>query len=482
MSQHSLDAFFHPKSIAIVGASQNPASFGHFYMHAMQSHNYKGDLYPINPKATDIMGVKAYPDLDQVPGPVDYVISLIGLNNVPDLITKCSKKGVKALHVMAGRGSETGRPQAKAVEETIAKQAKEQGVRLLGPNCLGIYCPSSGIAYHYDFPNESGTVSAMLQSGGNSTDLIHLCALRGVRFSKVASYGNAVDINQNDLLEYYTQDSETEIILCFIEGIKGDSKKFLELLRKATSLKPVVILKGGRTTSGSRQTLSHTASMAGSAKVFETAIRQAGAIPVGNLDEMVNQAVAFQLLSPIRGQRVGLGGGGGGRSVLSADEWEENGFEVPPLPQEIRDYWKTKGSDLWDWISNPVDRSLWITGDPYNFPEHLIEMSKHPDFDFIVGTVTEDYPFEQEFFIGALKEDVEGFFKIKKESTKPFLLIYSDRPLGIAQVEGWEHRLHAELKTKCVEQRIPFFANISQAAKAVKEQIAYYQRKEQQLK
>lgn len=482
MSQNALDALFNPKSVAVVGASNTPSSFGYFYMYALTAHEYKGALYPINPKAPEIMGVKAYPDLEQVPGNVDFVISMIGLNMIPDLLTKCAKKGVKALHVMAGRGAETGRPEAKKMEEDVLKQAKEVGVRMLGPNCLGIYSPKAGISYHYDFPREAGTVSAMLQSGGNSIDMIHFAAMRGIRFSKVASYGNAIDINQNDLLEYFTQDPDTKIILCFVEGVKGDAKKFLELLRKAASSKPVVVLKGGRTEAGARQTLTHTASLAGSGKIFELAVRQAGAIPVRNLDELVSQAVAFQLIPPIKGKRAGLGGGGGGRTVLTADEWEEHGFEVPPLPKEIREYWKSKGSQLWDWIANPVDRSTWMTGDPYNFPEQLIEMSKHPAFDFIVGTVTEDYPFAKEFFLEALTGDVEGFIKIKKESSKPFLLIYSDRPLGVEQFDGWEHRRHAELKTKCVEAKVPMFSNIDLAAKAVKELINYYNRQEQKAK
>lgn len=482
MSQNAIDAIFNPQSVAVVGASNTPSGFGYWYMHAITSHDYKGNLYPINPKAPEVMGIKAYPDLEQVPTSVDYVISLVGLNMVPDLLTKCARKGVKVLHVMAGRGAETGRPEAKKLEDDVQKAARETGVRLLGPNCLGTYCPKTGIAYHYDFPKEPGNVSVMMQSGGNSIDTIHFLTLRGIRLCKVVSYGNAIDINQNDLLEYFGEDPDTQIILCFIEGVKKDARKFLEILRKVASKKPVVILKGGRTAAGARQTLTHTASLAGSGKIFDVAVRQAGAIPVSNLDELVNQAVAFQLIPPIKGKRVGLGGGGGGKSVLTADEWEEQGFEVPPLPQEIRDYWKNKGSQLWDWISNPVDRSTWMTGDPYTFPEQVIEMSKHPVFDFIVGTVTEDYPFEKDFFLEALTSDVEGFITIKKESSKPFLLIYSNRPIGIKQLEGWEDRRHAELKTKLVEAGIPFFASVPHAAKAVQEMMNFYARKEQKAK
>ena len=301
MSRDSLEFIFQPKSIAIVGASNNPASFGCDYMNYMLSYGYSGELYPINPKQNEVLGLKAYPSLQHVPGEIDYVVCCIAIGNVPDLLTQCSHKGVKAVHIFAGRGSETGRPQAKELEAEILKRAKEYGIRLLGPNCLGIFCPKSGLSFGYDFPKEPGAVGAIVQSGGNSTDLIHFASLRGIRFSKVVSYGNALDINQNDLLEYFLQDPETGIILCFIEGLRGSGKTFLELLRKAASLKPVIICKGGRTRAGARWTLSHTASLAGSAKIWETAIRQAGAIPSRDIDELVDMAVAFYLMPPVRG-------------------------------------------------------------------------------------------------------------------------------------------------------------------------------------
>ena len=482
MPQHELDAFFYPKSVAIVGASENLTSFGRYYMDHILSYGYKGKIYPVNPKAPQILGVKAYPDLEQIPDTIDFVISLIALGNAPDLLTKCSKKGVKAVHVMAGRGSETGRPEAKKIEDDILKMAKEYGIRVLGPNCLGVFCPKTGLSFGYDFPKEPGTVGAMIQSGGNSTDLIRFSALRGIKFSKIISYGNALDINQNDALEYLAQDQDTKIILCYIEGLKGSPKKFYDLLKNTTKSKPVAICKAGRTEAGVRQALSHTASLAGSGKIWEIAIRQAGAVPVRDLDELVNQGVAFYYLPAIKGKRVGLGGGGGGRSVLSADVWEENGFVVSPLPQEIREDWKRKGSPLWDWISNPADKSIFTQGEQFNLSEALIDMSKHPNFDFIVGTVTEDVPFIKEQVINEITDDVEGFIKTKKGSDKPFLVIYTDRPLGIKQIDDWRWRLFAETRTRLMDEQVAIFTNIDQAAKAVRELIFYYQKREQKTK
>ena len=481
MPRYSLEFLFYPKSVAVVGASENPVSFGCDYMNHMLTYGYTGKIYPINPRQTEIMGLKAYPDLEHVPGTIDYVICCIAVNSAPDLLTQCSRKGVKAMHVFAGRGSETGRPEAKKLETEILRRAREYGITLLGPNCLGIFCPKSGLAFGYDFPKEPGTVGGIIQSGGNSTDLVHISSLRGIRFSKVVSYGNALDINQNDLFKYFLEDQETKIILCFIEGLRGDSREFLKLVRKAADLKPVVICKGGRTTAGARLTISHTASLAGSGKIWETAIRQAGAIPVRDLDELVNMAVAFSFLPPIRGRNVGIVGCGGGRSVLSVDQWEENGFDVPPLPQDIREEFKKRGSQLWDWIDNPADVSIMAPGDAFTMPAVLAEMAKHPDFDFIAADAQEDPPFGKEHFIQSLTENIEGYIQVKNECDKPFLMVYDERSVGIREIDSWNYRTRAQLRTRLVDEHVPFFPSVDEAARVVNELINYYQKREEEV-
>ena len=448
-------------------------------MHHMLNYGFSGKIYPINPRQNEIMGIKAYPSLEDVPGTIDYVIYLIGVNNAPDILTQASHKGVKAVHILAGRASETGRPEGKKLEEEILKRAREYGIRILGPNCLGVFCPESGLAFGFDFPREPGTVGALIQSGGNSTDLIHISSLRGIRFSKVVSYGNALDINEIDLLRYFADDPQTRIILSYVEGLRGDSREYLDLVRQTARKKPVVILKGGRTTVGSRITLSHTASLAGSTNLWETAIRQAGAVPVKNLDQMVNMAVAFSFLPPIKGRKVGIVGAGGGRSVLSADEWEENGFEVPPLPQEIREELKRRGSQLWDWIDNPADVSI-TPGDPLTMPDVLSEITKHPIFDFIATDAEEDPPFGKEFFIQHLTEDMEGYLKISKECDKPFLIVFDERSPGINEMDSYIHRTRAELRTLLVKEGLPFFPSADEAARAVNELITYYRRRDEE--
>ena len=209
MLNKSLEFLFNPESVAIVGASENPTTYGYAFMHHLLNYGFSGKLYPINPRQPEISGVKTYPSLEAVPGTIDYVIHLIGVNNAPDIFTQAARKGAKAVHILAGRAGETGRPEGKKLEAEILKRAREYGIRVLGPNCLGVFCPKTGLAFGFDFPREPGKVGALIQSGGNSTDLMHIAALRGIRFSKVVSYGNALDINEIDLLRYFIDDPET---------------------------------------------------------------------------------------------------------------------------------------------------------------------------------------------------------------------------------------------------------------------------------
>ena len=163
--------------------------------------------------------------------------------------------------------------------------------------------------------------------------------------------------------------------------------------------------------------------------------------------------------------------------MLSADQWEENGFDVVPLPQEIREEFKRRGSQLWDWIDNPADRSIEIPGDPYSVPAALLEMARHSNFDFIAACVAgEDYPFGKEHFIETLTDGVEGYIKVSKECDKPFLLIFGDRPLGTSEMDSWRWRTIAQMRTRLIEEHVPFFPTIDKAAGAVKELINYYQR------
>lgn len=477
MSDNSLDFLFHPQSVAIVGASENPSIHSSSYLRHLVNYGFKGNIYPVNPKRDAIFDIKAYPDLKSIPGNIDYVIHCIGLDATPALLADCHQKGVKAVHVFAGRGAETGHKEAAELEQKILQVAREYGIRLLGPNCLGIYCPKAGLSNGWDFPKEAGSVAGVIQSGGNSTDFTRFGALRGLRFSKVVSYGNALDINECDLLDYLSQDPETKVILCYFEGVK-DGKRFFNTLRRAAQAKPVIILKGGRTQAGNKAASSHTASLAGSSNIWSTLIRQAGAIPAQDFEDWIDLGVAFSLIPPIKGMKLGITGGGGGRSVLSADECEEMGFNIVPLPQDIREQIRAKAPIIWDWVGNPVDMSI-MRGTGINNAEVLIMMGKHPDFDFFIAQITEDIPSPEPDFVPKANDEFNGYIQVFNARLKPLVLVIGDRSIGIREFDNWRWKLFADMRTKLVEAKVPFFPTIGRAARAIKETIEYNKRKDE---
>jgi len=230
MSDHHIDAAFHPQSVAVAGASENSFSMGYNFLYHLKTYGFKGKIYPVTPKFSEVLGYKAYSNLKDVPKPVDYVICCLPAIKVPDLLRECTEKNVKVVHLFTGRFSETGKADAAQLEVEISRLSRTLGIRLIGPNCMGIYHPGEGLAFGYDFPIESGKMALVFQSEGACSEFIYYAALRGIRFSKVISYGNAMDIDESDLLEYLADDEETQFIACYIEGIK-DGKKFVRALR-----------------------------------------------------------------------------------------------------------------------------------------------------------------------------------------------------------------------------------------------------------
>src|SRR5512136_896851 len=206
----SLDAVFNPKSVAVTWAS--PGKQGQLFLDSFLAPGYKGKIYAINSKGQEISGMKAYRSVTELPEPVDYVVCCIPAPAVPEFIRDCGARGVKAVSVFTAGFSEIGTEEGRRLEKEAVRAARETGVRIIGPNCLGVYAPKAGFSYTSDFPRESGSVAYICQSGGNSVYVTRAAGYRGVRFSKVISYGNACDINECELLEYFIQDNETEIV------------------------------------------------------------------------------------------------------------------------------------------------------------------------------------------------------------------------------------------------------------------------------
>jgi acyl-CoA synthetase (NDP forming) len=307
----------------------------------------------------------------------------------------------------------------------------------------------------------------MCQSGGNTIYLVRAAAVRGIRFSKVISYGNGADIDETDLLQYFQQDQETEIVAAYIEGVK-DGQRFYRTLRKISATKPVVILKGGRTQAGSAVAASHTASMAGSDRVWKDVVHQAGAISVDTLDELADMLVTLSYLPPLGGKRVAMVGVGGGAGVLATDDWDENGFVLPKLPEEIRQAWRTAlGNDAGTILSNPVD----IPHLGFGHEAFLAALAKLHAFEGIdllvfhipVRGVMLSVPVASVVF----DQESETVVKVHRGPGKPTAVVVHYE----ANADGWS--LAARQAKKYHEAGLPVYHSIASAGKAIDRYLRY---------
>ncbi len=472
MSTHPLEEILHPRAIAVVGASA-ASGRGSGFVSALLDQGYKGDIYPVNPKYPEIMGMKCYPRVKDIPGEVDYVISSIPASQVLSMIEDCAQKGVKAVHLFTARFSETGRKDAAELEQEVLRQAKKGGIRLIGPNCMGVYYPAEGISYSGGMSKESGPVGLLSQSGMAVGQIVGMATQKGIRFSKAISYGNALDFNECDYLEYFTQDPETKMILMYIEGVR-DGRRFFRSLRKAAAAKPVIIVKGGRGNSGTRATASHTASLAGSMEVWETVVNQTGAVSAVNLEELVDIAGAFYFLPPVTGRRVGVAGGSGGGSVLAADLCEEAGLDVIPLPDDLREELRNKDVPVWDWISNPIDSSIsWGMFDTW---EVFAMMAKHPSFDLLI--VFMNAPYGRGPHRGRTRISVDKHleqYRLSEINHKPLLAVMGDSRGRDEDDARLVQKVITEMREKLIDAKVPIYSSVERAAVAASKMIDYYQ-------
>jgi acyl-CoA synthetase (NDP forming) len=468
----ALDYVFHPRSVAVVGAStqDGPGSF----VAAMKEMGFKGALYPVNPKAEEIAGLKCYPSLTAIPGSVDHVISSVPLRFVEGLMDECVDKGVKVVHFFTAGFSETGDEDATALEERILARAASAGIRVIGPNCMGLYVPASGLSFMPFLPTETGSIAMLSQSGANAGEFCRTGAVRGLRYSKVISYGNGTDVRESELLEYCAEDPETNVIACYIEGVK-DGPRFLRALRKAAVAKPVVLLKGGQTEAGSRATASHTGSLAGSLAVFDGVVRQAGAVRVDRMEELVDQAVAFRFLSHLAGPRAGIVGGGGGYSVLASDEIGAAGLEMPPLAGEIQqklhDFTPTAGTS----VRNPVDTSVgWGPDGLKPMIDTIRIVSEASNIDYILyhtsyswGAMRAEGP----SIVEVASEAAQRLGELSRETGKPIVCVarIPTTELGMAGTLAFQQNV--------ADAGLPVFNSVRDATLAIKRFMAWQDRK-----
>jgi acyl-CoA synthetase (NDP forming) len=305
------------------------------------------------------MGLRCYPSIGDLPGTVDYVIVCIGAKGIPQLIKECILKNVKICHIFSSGFSETNRFEGKRLENEIVEIARKGNIRILGPNCMGIYNPANGMSIANGLINKSGCLGVISQSGGNTTYISRIAPMRGVPISKAVSYGNASDIDESELLQYFTEDSDTKIICAYIEGIK-DGKRFKKTLENAAKAKPTIVIKGGLSEAGVAAAVSHTGSLTSSVQAWTSLIHQVGAIGVDNFDEAIDLAILFQYMKPIKSRRACIIGTGGGASVLISDALHRTGLSIPRLPPEIKSKLENLMPSAGFIYTNPIDTQAYF--------------------------------------------------------------------------------------------------------------------------
>ena len=331
-----LDSLFFPRSAAVVGASANPAGWGGTnFLIRLQKRGYAGTLYPVNPKATEVAGLKCYPDVTSLPEPPDHVIIAIPAPGVPQVLRDCVTRGVKNVHIFSSGFSETGEEEGRKLDEEITAIIRNSDLRVVGPNCMGIWVPKGKLCAWGAEPIAEGSLAFLSQSGGHGEYVGEYGQSLGVYFSKIISYGNAKGLQAIDFLEYLETDPDTRMIACYFEGMK-DGNRVTQVIRRINRTKPVLVWKGGLTSAGARAVSSHTGSLAGEENMWKVFYAQTGAVPVGSLEEIIETAMAFQHLPPTAGRRVLIMGGGGGNSVALADICAREGLEVPHVAPETR--------------------------------------------------------------------------------------------------------------------------------------------------
>jgi acyl-CoA synthetase (NDP forming) len=349
----NLDKMFYPESIAVVGASETKLKWGSMVLSNILEGGFEGTVYPVTPMREIVYGLKAYKSLLDIPGPIDLVYIATPAGTVMNVLDECVKKGVSNIVVISSGFSEAG-GEGIEVEKQLALYAQKHGLNVVGPNTMGlsnINWKLNGTGAH---PRpQPGGISIIAQSGNVGNQIMLWAEIQGFGIGKFVGSGNEAVLKVEDYLEYFNADENTSVILMYLEGV-DDGRKFLNIAKNTSIKKPVIALKAGRTAGGSKAASSHTGAMAGSFQIFESVMRQTGIMMAMNPTELLELSAAFDGYPLPKGNRVGILTLGGGWGVITADECEERGLVIPPLPEDIKEKLDKKLPPFWS-RANPVD-------------------------------------------------------------------------------------------------------------------------------
>jgi len=407
-------------------------------------------IYPVNPKYEEIFGLRTYKSCRELPEAPDLAVIAVPAKAVPQVIEECGGRGTKAAIVISAGFKEVG-PEGEKLEKALVEAARKYGVRVIGPNCLGVYDAHSRLNTIFNPPDRQktpppGNVAFLSQSGALGAAILDWLAEYNIGMSKFVSYGNAADVKEWELIEYLVEDPETKVIMMYIEGVE-DGRSLLKAVRKATLAgKPVIVLKAGKSERGIRAVSSHTGSLAGSYKVYEAGLTQNGALVVNELDEFILATKALSWLPPPQGDRVAIVTNGGGAGVLTTDAVELLGLQLAELSEETKNYLRSKLPPAAS-LNNPVD----ILGDApperYEVAMEAVMRDENVDLIIVIG-IMQSPAFKPVEVLANMK-------RLLSEYRKPMIFV----------APGGEYTV-SNLKKIESEAKIPTFKSPEEAAKA----------------
>jgi len=360
-----LDPLFKPSSIAVIGASRTPGKVGHEVLRNIVNSGFKGRIYPINPNASEILGLECYPSVLDVDGNIDLCVVAVPAEIVPRIIGGIGEKKVKILIILSSGFKESGVEGAKR-EDAVMNVCRKHKIRVLGPNCLGIidmYTPLNA-SFAPTLPRK-GNITFISQSGALGTALLDWAIEEGIGFNKVVSLGNKADIDETELIQELMDDDSTKVIILYLEGVEN-GRQFVRVAREVTQKKPLIILKSGITSAGARAVSSHTGTLAGSDLAYTVAFEYAGVIRVTTTEELFNLAEAFSTQPIPQGPNVAIITNAGGPGILATDACEKFGLKIAPMTASIVEKLRQKLPSAASFF-NPIDLLGDATAERYRF-------------------------------------------------------------------------------------------------------------------
>jgi acyl-CoA synthetase (NDP forming) len=345
---NELNSIFMPRNVAVIGASPRDN-----YTYSLMGTKIRDRLFFVNPNYEEVLGRKSYASILDIAEPVDYAVIAVPAQFVLGAVSDCIGKGVRGVHIFTSGFSETGLPDGIRLEKELADLALGK-IRVIGPNCMGSYCPKSGLSFNPASTNVEGSIGVISQSGTFAQIFVYAGRTMNMKISKMVSYGNAVDLDCPDFLEYLADDPDTSVIALYIEGIK-DGKRLRSALEYASSKKPLVALKGGVTGAGGRIAASHTGSMAGTGQTWSTMFNQSGVVQVDDIDDLLNTTITISTSKLPLGTGVAIVTYSGGFAVVQSDMCVKAGLQVPQFSQKAIDKLRKFVPAAGTMIGNPLD-------------------------------------------------------------------------------------------------------------------------------